>query len=189
MTETLKEVPQSITVIDDVMLEERRITNVTKLIRQVPNISTAEGIARTETNFRGLNISTFTLTNPVVLYVDGIPATHRYGYNVPLVNVERVEVLRGPQGALYGKDAIGGVINVITKQSSDTWEDSVGGEIGNFDARKVTFSANGPIAPDILYAGVWGELAGDDGWIENHNSSLAIPPMTKNKHELASTCC
>lgn len=167
MPETLQEVPQSITVIDDVMLEERRITDVKKVIRQVPNMYTVEGISKTESNVRGLNISVHTFNNPIVLYVDGIPTTNRYGYDIPLVDVERVEVLRGPQGTLYGKDAIGGVINVITRTPGDTWEGNVGGEIGNYEARRATFSANGPIAPDVFYAGVWGSIARDDGWIDN----------------------
>ncbi|MBV2120555.1 MAG: TonB-dependent receptor [Candidatus Thiodiazotropha sp. (ex Ctena orbiculata)] len=172
MSETLKEVPQSITVIDDAMLEERRITNVTELIRQIPNMHTIEGISRSETNVRGLNISTFTSTNPVVLYVDGIPSTSRNGYDIPLVDVERVEVLRGPQGTLYGKDAIGGVINVITKRPGETWEGHVGGELGSYDSRSLTFSANGPVSQDLFYAGVWGKWASDEGWIENENPAL-----------------
>lgn len=172
MSETLKEVPQSITVIDDVMVEERGITNVTELIRQIPNMHTIEGISRVASNVRGLNISTFTSSNPVVLYVDGIPTTNRNGYDIPLLNVERVEVLRGPQGTLYGKDAIGGVINVVTRWPGSSWEGTVGGEIGNHDARSMTFSASGPVVPGRFYGGVWGSLARDDGWIENDHPAL-----------------
>lgn len=172
MSETLKDVPQSISVMDDIILEERRITDVKEVIRQVPNMYTVEGISNTESSVRGLNISMHSLTNPVVLYMDGIPITNRYGYDIPLVNVERVEVLRGPQGTLYGKDAIGGVINVVTKQPGDTWEGNIGSELGNYDEYRLTFAANGPIAPSLFYAGVWGSIYGDDGWIENNNSAL-----------------
>jgi iron complex outermembrane receptor protein len=57
----------------------------------------------------------FTNNNPVVIYIDGVPIISRYGFDASLAYVERVEVLRGPQGAIYGKDAIGGVINIVTK--------------------------------------------------------------------------
>ena len=172
MIETLKEVPESITVLDDVMIEERRITNVTELIRQVPNMHTVFGLSTTEVNVRGLNSSLFTFSNPIVLYVDGIPTTSRYGYDIPFVDAERVEVLRGPQGTLYGKDAIGGVINVITRTPGEIWEGNVRGELGNYDARRLSFWANGPVAPDLFYAGLWGSYDADDGWIENNNLAL-----------------
>jgi iron complex outermembrane recepter protein len=169
MNATLKDEPQSLTVIDDVMLEERRITDIQGVIRQVPNMYMIEGIANTESSVRGLNISMHSLTNPVVLYLDGIPIANRYGYDIPLVNVERVEVLRGPQGTLYGKDAIGGVINVVTKRSGAVWEGDVGAETGNYNTYRLTFAANGPLVHDLLYAGLWGSLDGDDGWIENEH--------------------
>lgn len=172
MTETLQEVPQSLTVLDDVILDERRITDIKEVIRQVPNMYTLEGLSNTESSVRGLNSSVHTHANPIVLYMDGIPVTSRYSYDIPLVNVERVEVLRGPQGTLYGKDAIGGVINVVTKQPGDTWEGNVGAEIGNYHAYNFTFAVNGPVSSDLLYAGIWGSLDGDDGWIENNNSAL-----------------
>ncbi len=181
MGETLQELPDSITLLDETILEERHITDVKGVIAQIPNMYTIEGIANTESSIRGLNMSLHSLTNPVVLYVDGIPITNRYGYNVPLGNIERVEVLRGPQGTLYGKDAIGGVINIITKEPDNYWEGHVGAELGNNNKRKADFAVNGPLATDLLYSGIWGSIDTDDGWIENNYSGLDDANDKKNK--------
>lgn len=184
MEETLQEVPESITVLNDTKLEERRITDIKNVIAQIPNMYTVEGIANTESNIRGLNMSLHSLTNPVVLYVDGIPITNRYGYNVPLGNIERVEVLRGPQGTLYGKDAIGGVINIITKEPDNYWEGNVGAELGNNNKRKVNFAVNGPVSTDLLYTGIWGTFDADDGWIKNNYSGLDDNANDKKNKQL-----
>jgi iron complex outermembrane receptor protein len=71
-------------------------------------------------NFRGLNAAMFTGGNPVVIYIDGVPCIDRFTFDASLADAERVEVLRGPQGTIYGKDAIGAVIKVVTMQSTDT---------------------------------------------------------------------
>jgi outer membrane receptor protein involved in Fe transport len=84
-------------------------------------------------NFRGLNTSMFTSNNPVVIYIDGVPYSDRYGFDASLANVKRIEVLRGPQGTLYGKDAIGGVINIVTKDPGNEFQGKVGAEYGSFN--------------------------------------------------------
>ena len=78
--------------------------------------------------FQGLNASMFTNNNPLVIYIDGVPHSGRYGSDASLANVERIEVLRGPQGTLYGKDAIGGVINMVTKDPGNEWQGKVDAE-------------------------------------------------------------
>lgn len=171
--ENIKQIPQSVTVIDDIMLEERRISNVEELIQQIPNMFSVSDTTDSSVNIRGINSSTFTRNNPVTLYIDGIPTSSRYAYQIPLTNIERVEVLRSPQGTLYGKDSIGGVINIISKKPDDYWQGNTTIEVGNFDARKLTFSASGPIQSDLLSASVWGEFSSDEGWIDNSNASLS----------------
>jgi iron complex outermembrane recepter protein len=166
MEEDVQEVPQSITVIDEFVLEEKGIKTVADVIGEIPNMSVSpdHGMA---VNFRGLNASMFTNNNPVVLYIDGVPYSDRYGFDASLANVERVEVLRGPQGTLYGKDAIGGVINIVTKDPGNEWKGKVGGEYGSFDFFRGVFNGSGPLVEDTLYMGLNGQYMRDDGWIEN----------------------
>lgn len=115
--ERLQDVPQSVTLITADELQQRSIRNMGDLVREVPNLSSSF-LYSNDLNFRGINSSTFTNANPLVMYVDGVPQSNRIAYDALLENVDRVEILRGPQGSLYGKDAIGGVINIITRISS-----------------------------------------------------------------------
>ncbi len=124
--ENVQEVPQAITVIDEEILEEKGIKSVVDVIEQVPNLSVGSWGDANSVNFRGLNTSFFTSKNPVVIYIDGVPITDQYAYEAALSNAQRVEVLRGPQGSLYGKDAIGAVINIVTKKPNNTLSGSVG---------------------------------------------------------------
>ncbi len=165
--EKLKDVPQAVTLITGESLKDQGIRNIGDLVREVPNLSSTF-VYSNDVNFRGINSSTFTNTNPVVIYVDGVPQSNRLAYDALLENVERIEVLRGPQGSLYGKDAIGGVINIITKTPTNTWGGQVGLDVANQSGREVVFSAHGPLVKDQLFATISGKAAADDGWITNH---------------------
>jgi len=169
--EKIEDIPQSVSVLDEETLENKRIYNVGDIIKEVPNLSSTF-LYSEDVNFRGLNSSTFTNNNPVVLYVDGIPQSNRLGYDVSLVNVERVEVLRGPQGTLYGKDAIGGVINVVTREATNSIDGSVGAEYGSDNTMLGTFALNGPVIKDKLFFSLGGKYASSDGWVTNHSPGM-----------------
>ena len=164
--ENIQNVPQSITVIDENMIEEKGIKNIADVINEIPNmyISPSHGGA---VNFRGLNTSMFTNNNPVVIYIDGIPTTDRNSFDVSMQNIERIEVLRGPQGTLYGKDAIGAVINVITKQPTNTTFGNIGMEYGNNKYMLGKFNINTPIIKNKLFFNLNGVISSDDGWVTN----------------------
>ncbi|WP_321413722.1 TonB-dependent receptor [uncultured Desulfobacter sp.] len=165
--EDITDVPQSISVIDDEVLKEKGIVDIPGVIIEIPNMSSKYHGSTEQVNFRGLNYSYFTNTNPVVFYIDGVASSSAYGFNASLVNAERVEVLRGPQGTLYGKDAIGAVIKVVTKEPENQWHGSVGAEYGSYNYMQGSFNVNGPLMQDKLYLGLNGRYQQDDGWITN----------------------
>lgn len=169
--EKLKDVPQSVTLLTGEEIQDKGIRNVADLIREIPNLSSSF-VYSEEVNFRGINASTFTNSNPLVIYVDGIPHSNRYAYDALLENVERVEVLRGPQGSLYGKDALGGVINIVTKSPTNHWSGHVGAEVANQGGHQVNFAVNGPIVKEQLYLTLAGKTAGQDGWIRNNHPGM-----------------
>lgn len=171
MEEDLTKVPQSITVIDAVMLDEKGIKNVPDLIREIPNVTASASPHGNNVNFRGLNPSMFTANNPVVIYIDGIAHSGSYGFDASLANVERVEVLRGPQGTLYGKDAIGAVINIVTKKPDNDWHGKVGAEYGTENHMRGVFNTNGALLDDKIFLGLNGQYEHSDGWIENDNAN------------------
>lgn len=164
--ENLQDVPQSITVLDVEEINEKGIKTVEDIIAEIPNMTTSpdRGV---KVNFRGLNASLFTENNPVVIYIDGIPTSHKYDFTASLQNAKRVEVLRGPQGTLYGKDSIGGVINIVTKEPTNQTSGSVGLEYGSNNYRRGTFNINTPIVENKLFFNLNGELTVDDGWVTN----------------------
>lgn len=164
--ENIQDVPQSITVISEEEIEGKGIKNIADVITEIPNmyISPSHGGAL---NFRGLNTSMFTNNNPVVIYIDGIPTTDRNSFDVSMENVERIEVLRGPQGTLYGKDAIGGVINIITKKPSNFLSGSIGMEYGSNNYLLNTFNLNIPFIDNKLFFNINGTINSDDGWVTN----------------------
>ncbi len=181
MEEDILKVPQSITVIDESDIEEKGLDSATEVLNQIPNTL---GTQRAEINFRGLNVSTFTSNNPVVLYVDGVPIANRFGYDFSFVNVENIEVLRGPQGTLYGKDAIGAVVNVITRDPGDTWAGKVKTEYGSWNTWKASAYANGPIIVDKLSMGISGQYDRTDGWIKNEYPGMNEDVGRDEGHDL-----
>lgn len=90
MDERLKDVAQSISVLSGIEIQERRIQNIQDVIRQIPNMNFTTFVSKTLVNFRGINHSNFTNSNPVAIYFDGIATTNHYGfYNSRFNNVER----------------------------------------------------------------------------------------------------
>jgi iron complex outermembrane receptor protein len=181
--EDVTDVPQSITVIDECIIEEKGIKNIPDIINEIPNMSVSDNHGNS-VNFRGLSASMFTQNNPVVIYIDGVPYIHRNGFDASLANVERVEVLRGPQGTLYGKDAIGAVINIVTKEASDTWQGKVGAEYGRFNTVEGQLNVSGPVLGDQLYFGANGRYQQDDGWIENDYPGMDDDPNRVNDRRI-----
>lgn len=183
--EDLQKVPQSITVMDEIILEEKGITDIPDLIREIPNMAIQESVHGNAVSFRGLNPSMFTNNNPVVIYIDGVPIISRYGFDASLANVERVEVLRGPQGTLYGKDAIGGVINIVTKKPENQWHGMIGAEYGSDNYIQGIFNMNGSLIANTLYMGINGKYEQDDGWIENTNPGLDSDGNESDQQQLS----
>lgn len=181
--ENIQDVPQSITVIDEEILKEKNIDSISKVIDEIPNMDAVqENAFGTNVNFRGLNTSLFTNNNPVVIYIDGVPTTDRYSYQASLTNAKRVEVLRGPQGTLYGKDAIGAVINIVTNDTPETLTGSIGAEYGSNNYMKTDLNISAPLIDDKLYGGINGSFKKDDGWVTNtyNNDDKAAKGEEKN---------
>ena len=166
ISENLKDVPQSISVISDVDLEERGVKNVEELVKTIPNISGVGGMYE-GISTRGLNPSIYTSSNPVTVYIGGVAQSNKDAAYIPVTNIDHVEVLRGPSSAIYGKDSIGGIINIVLKEPENEWRGSVGTEYGSNKYMLGLFETNGALIDDKLFLGLNGSASKEDGWIIN----------------------
>jgi iron complex outermembrane receptor protein len=135
----LIDVPLSVSAVSGEALERGGITNVSNIGTYVPNIQINQTVGNTFgplISIRGLAPSSDTSLGrdqPVGLYVDGVPIAKSTGAAFDTVDLERVEVLRGPQGTLYGKNTIGGAVNLITRKPSGEFGGSLILGAGNYD--------------------------------------------------------
>ncbi len=124
----------------------------------------------------------------VAVMVDGVLETNPYEFNQELVDIKQIEVLKGPQGALYGRNAIGGAIIINTADPSDHFEGNVRGGVGNGVSEKAQMTVSGPIdsAGTLRYrASV--NYYNTDGFLENTNLGKKADPTRITRR--ACGCC
>ncbi len=167
--ENIQDVPIGITVFDDFTLEDKNISSVSELADFVPNLAvTAQGTSSaTVPTLRGITADLGTFSASTAMYVDGVPILSFSGYEDTLQNIERVEVLRGPQGTLYGKNAEVGVINIITKKPSNEFAGKISVDGGEEYKKELSFNVSGPIVADKFFVGLSGQFYDKDGFVTN----------------------
>ncbi len=153
-TERVQEVPIALSVIGGEELQKSGAFNVNRLQQQLPSLQFYSSNPRNSAiNIRGLG-APFGLTNDgieqgVGFYVDGVYIGRIGASTFDFVDVERVEVLRGPQGTLYGKNTTAGALNITTRAPSFSPEARVEVSGGNYDFVQAKASASGPLADNL----------------------------------------
>ncbi len=169
--ENVQEVPISITVFNEIEIEDSKIESVQDVASYTPNfalINKAGGVFTPTIRGISNSLPNGTLTSQSSsIIIDGIPVSVAKGFDVTLLDIERIEVLKGPQGTLYGKEAEAGVINIITKKPDNEIRGKIGIELGEDNKRQYIFSASGPVAEDKLYIGLSAKHYEKDGLIKN----------------------
>ncbi len=169
--ENVQEVPISITVITAAALERIGATRVKDLQYAVPNLvfTGFDGNAFGPVSLRGIStearVNGFDLALGV--YVDGIYMGRSMGVNSDLVGIERVEVLRGPQGTLFGRNTTAGAINITSKKPSEEFEAEINVNVGNFNLFDVRGSMSGEIVSDRVFGRISAISKRADGYVEN----------------------
>ncbi|MBS1932513.1 MAG: TonB-dependent receptor [Bacteroidetes bacterium] len=148
----VQNIPSSVTALTSKKIDEYRLWNTKDLTAIVPNLYAGNpGDGRNVTSIRGVTSSSY--DPAVTTYVDGVNQFTLDTYIPQLFDVERIEVLRGPQGTLYGRNAIGGVINIITKQPTNTTTGFLQVDLGNYGEQRYTAGIRTPIIKDKLFFG------------------------------------
>lgn len=149
-------------------LENAGVEIVSEAAVYGPNLWFTEFTARklSAARFRGIGASP---ANPsITTFFDGVPQLHANSANIDLVDVGQVEFVRGPQSALFGRNALGGLINVTSiRPSLTTWTGNFSVPLGNVDARDVRGNVSGPIVANTLGMGVSLQYGRRDGYTVN----------------------
>ena len=170
--ERLQDVPISASVFSSLEIERLQIDTVSTLQYVAPNLTiTPYPGSQTRANIamRGqLEPDLFPTLDPAVgLYLDDVYIARMAGANLDLIDMERVEVLRGPQGTLFGRNTIGGAINLIPMRPTADFEGAVVVGAGNYDRRDLTAVVNIPFAGDDYAARLVASHREHDGYGRN----------------------
>ena len=152
--ESLQTVSQAVTAITDSELEAKNITSFVDLTAVVPGVTVAKNEGyKTVISIRGVGNETNqnAIAAPsVAFHMDGIFVASPFSLQTDFVDVERIEVLRGPQGTLFGQNSTGGAINVISKKpSSDDFYAKTDITFGDYDLMKIGSALNFPISDKL----------------------------------------
>lgn len=146
----IKDVPASVTAVDSETLTAAGVRIVSDAALFSPNAFFSEFTARKGSNarFRGIGASP---ANPAVTtYIDGVPQLNANSSSVELLDIQQIEFVRGPQSPLYGRNALGGIINITSQRPSlSQWSGNVVAPFGNQSARELRASAAGPVSGSI----------------------------------------
>jgi iron complex outermembrane recepter protein len=150
--ENLQEVPDSIVAFGADMIERANIVQVRDVVAQVPNVSIEESLSPTSTfiGVRGV-VSTRNGEPAVAMVVDGVQIGSSTEISQAFHDAERIEVLKGPQGALYGRNAIGGAIIITSRAPTDELSGKVTAGLGNSDLVEFDGALSGPVTDNLKF--------------------------------------
>ena len=174
--QSLQDVPISVTAIDGEVIEDRSVDSLSSLSASVPNFYVAETQIDTTISIRGVRSGANKgFEQSVPLNFDGITYPRSQLARTPLVDLERVEVLRGPQPTLFGKNAVGGVVSVTSAKPTEEFEGKFSTSFeSEHDESQSLLVLSGPLSDNLL-----GRLTIStremDGWIYNENLKRIEP--------------
>lgn len=198
-TENLQETPVAMTSVGAAELAENGISVMTEVQRFSPNttLQTSRGTNSTLTAFiRGVGQQDplWGYEPGVGIYVDDVYLARPQGAVLDLLDIERIEVLRGPQGTLYGKNTIGGAVKYVTKEMSGDAEFDIQGTLGSYNQKDLKMTGQMPLVENTLYLGFGYANLNRDGFgeflisdlpnqdKENYNKDLTAARLTLEYH-------
>ena len=165
--ESLQEVPIAITVFTEKTIRRAGIERPADFISLMPNVTIvdAANVGDTQVSIRGI-VSTRDAESTFAYIVDGVLSTNPNSFNEELVDVQQIEVLKGPQGALYGRNAVAGAVLVTTKEPGEEFEGQIRVGAGNNDLAKASLRLSGPLG-DSARASISASYREFDGFYDN----------------------
>ncbi|MEY8198052.1 MAG: TonB-dependent receptor, partial [Colwellia sp.] len=186
--QNLQELPTAVTVFDSDSIKDKGITDVEDLSAYTPNMQISEtpgGSTGATIAIRGsVTINPAVTWEPTTgVYVDGVFVSKNVGGLFDVAAIERVEVLRGPQGTLYGKNTIGGALNIVTRKPSGEFTGEVSLGVGNYGMTDIYVTADSNQINEKLSFNITANKKSRDGFYDN----LSLTSPVKKFKELDST--
>ncbi|WOH36724.1 TonB-dependent receptor [Thalassotalea fonticola] len=168
-TQSVQEVPIAVSAFNGDMMDQLGIADVRDLVDLTPGFN-----GKTEDSFidalsiRGIGTNDFGIGGDpsVAIFTDGVWAGRNGGVQMSFYDMERAEVVKGPQGTLFGRNAIAGGINITTNKPISDFEASVGATVAQHGAQEVTGMVNIPLTSSLYFRAA-GNIVREDGWLEN----------------------
>ncbi len=184
-SESLAEVPVTVNAFSRQDIEDAGIRRPNDYLSLVPNVTLVEA-QNAGTTFLTIRGITQVRNNepPVAVAVDGMLQTSPNQFNQALLDMAQIEVLKGPQGALYGRNAIGGAINITTRGPSDEFSGRVQVGAGNGERFEGRASLAGPLAAGIAWYRIAASWSDRDGYLENVNLGGHVDPLEDKSIQL-----
>jgi iron complex outermembrane receptor protein len=166
--ELLQDVPIAVKAFSAKQIESAGIKSTQDFVNLTPNMSFDNSFTygNSFVVIRGVT-EVNNADSPVAVVVDGVPQNNQKQLKMSLFDIERIEVLKGPQGALYGRNAIGGAINIETKQPSNRLEGFAGLLLGNGAEKELSVGLSGALSDDVALFRVAAQTKKSDGLTRN----------------------
>ena len=168
--QTLQETPVAVSVTSADTIERAQIRDVADLATVVPSLRVSQNQSAFATSFSvrgfGTDGNNIGLEPSVAMFVDGVYRSRAISQISDLPDIQRVEVLRGPQSTLFGKNASAGVISIVTKEPQFDFGGMVEASYGNYDAKVLKGFVTGPISDSLAFS-VGGGVNKRDGYLTN----------------------
>lgn len=175
--QTLQDVPVAVSVVDDTEIERAEIQDLGDLQSLVPSLQVGQLQSSANTNFiiRGFGngANNAGIEPSVGVFIDGVYRSRSAAQIADLPNLQRVEVLRGPQSTLFGKNASAGVISVVTRAPQFDQSGSVEASVGNFNAFRLKGDITGPISEQVAYS-LSANYNSRDGYADDLNTGTDV---------------
>ena len=178
--QTLQNVSVAVTAISSDRLANAHVNNLSDLQTIVPSVSFGNDFNQAKLFIRGVGANTSTTGNStgVALHVDGAYVARAEAQLTSLFDLERVEVLRGPQGTLYGRNAVGGSVNLVTAKPTETFSGYARLTYGNYNNIISEAAISGPITDTILFR-IAGKTENHDGYGKNPVSGADVDDLNR----------
>ncbi|SHE98977.1 iron complex outermembrane recepter protein [Arenibacter palladensis] len=178
--QNLQKVPVAITSLNAKRVEETRSWKLEDMVGIIPNYSYSElgvGFQQVQ-SIRGIQV--FSENPAIATYVDGVNSLDIASGGFQFMDIERIEVLRGPQGTLYGRNALGGVVNITTKKPTNTQSVFYESSIGNLGLQRHGLGLKTPLINHKLFLGLGGQYQYRDGFLTNSNEDKVSTVLGSN---------